>query len=53
MLSGACTAEQLHSNFAAVELADELPDEVVQQLQQQLVQTPQQYWQERSQLAWT
>jgi aryl-alcohol dehydrogenase-like predicted oxidoreductase len=52
VLSGAANKEQLHSNFAAVEFAEELPQEVALQLAQQLVQPPQEYWSQRSQLAW-
>jgi aryl-alcohol dehydrogenase-like predicted oxidoreductase len=52
VLSGAASQEHLHSNFAAVELAEELPQEVVLQLTQQMVQPPQEYWSQRSQLAW-
>jgi len=49
---GASTVEQLESNLTALELADRLPQSLVVELRQQLVQDPQQYWQERSALAW-
>lgn len=52
VLSGAANQQQLRSNFAAVELAEELPQEVVAQLMQQMAQPPQEYWSQRSQLAW-
>ncbi|WIA21706.1 hypothetical protein OEZ85_000872 [Tetradesmus obliquus] len=52
VLSGAASPQQLRSNFAAVELAEELPQEIVQQLLQQMVQPAEEYWSQRSQLAW-
>jgi aryl-alcohol dehydrogenase-like predicted oxidoreductase len=52
VLSGAASQQQLRSNFAAVELAEELPQEVVMQLMQQMVQPAKDYWSQRSQLAW-
>ncbi|KAG2487670.1 hypothetical protein HYH03_013671 [Edaphochlamys debaryana] len=52
VLSGATTAEQLASNAAALELAGRLQDEDVQALHEQLAQTPEDYWAERSALAW-
>lgn len=52
VLSGAATVEQLQQNYAAMQLAEKLPAPVVQQLQEALLQPPQQYWDERSKLAW-
>jgi aryl-alcohol dehydrogenase-like predicted oxidoreductase len=52
VLSGAATVQQLQQNYAALQLAEQLPGSVVQQLQEALRQPPQQYWEERSGLAW-
>ncbi|GIL48691.1 hypothetical protein Vafri_5170 [Volvox africanus] len=52
VLSGATTVEQLVSNAAALELAGRLEASDVAQLVSELAQPPQQYWAERSALAW-
>lgn len=57
VLSGAATVEQLRSNAAALGLADRLAADGaaavdVQQLLEACRQDPQQYWDERSKLAW-
>jgi aryl-alcohol dehydrogenase-like predicted oxidoreductase len=49
-LSGADTVEQLHSNLRALEI--EWSDELEAQLSG-LVETPDRYWDTRSQLTWT
>jgi aryl-alcohol dehydrogenase-like predicted oxidoreductase len=52
ILSGAATQEQLQQNYAALQLAQELPCEVLQQLQDELSQPVYQYWEDRAKLAW-
>ena len=51
-LSGASTAEQLESNAKALALAARLGPEEVSELSQAMVQPPEEYWAERSALAW-
>ncbi|GIL69477.1 hypothetical protein Vretimale_13588 [Volvox reticuliferus] len=52
VLSGATTVEQLVSNAAALELAGRLEESDVSELVSELAQPPEQYWAERSALAW-
>ncbi|GLI62685.1 hypothetical protein VaNZ11_005361, partial [Volvox africanus] len=52
VLSGAATVEQLVSNAAALELAGRLEASDVAELVAELAESPEQYWAERSALAW-
>lgn len=52
VLSGVATLGHLQQNYAALQLAERLPCEVLQQLQTSLGQEAEQYWEDRSQLAW-
>lgn len=52
VLSGAATLGQLQQNYAALQLAEQLPCEVLQQLQSSLGQGAEQYWEDRSKLVW-
>jgi aryl-alcohol dehydrogenase-like predicted oxidoreductase len=51
-LSGATTAAQLGSNFAAIELARRLPAGLAASLLGALAQPAEEYWRERSLLSW-
>ena len=52
VLSGASTAEQLRSNYRSLQVAEHLLADQVLDLCSQLVETPADYWQQRSNLAW-
>ena len=52
VLSGASTAEQLESNAKALALAARIGTAEVSELSQAMVQPPDEYWAERSTLAW-
>ncbi|EFJ42383.1 hypothetical protein VOLCADRAFT_97624 [Volvox carteri f. nagariensis] len=52
VLSGATTVQQLSSNAAALEVAGRLQESDVAALVSELSQPPEQYWAERSALAW-
>ena len=52
VLSGASTTAQLRSNCRSLEVAEHLLADQVLDLCSQLVETPADYWQQRSNLAW-
>ncbi|GFR46752.1 hypothetical protein Agub_g8377 [Astrephomene gubernaculifera] len=52
VLSGAACGRQLRDNAGALELAGRLQPEDVSRLQSELLQPPEQYWADRSALAW-
>ena len=52
VLSGASTTEQLRSNYRSLQVAETLLADQVLDLCSPLVETPADYWQQRSNLAW-
>ena len=52
VLSGASTTDQLRSNYRAVDVAQNLQPDQMLDLCDRLVETPTDYWRQRSNLAW-
>ncbi len=52
VLSGATTVEQLESNAQALQVVGRLDGVLLQQLMASMAQPAEEYWAERSQLAW-
>ena len=52
VLSGASTTEQLRSNYRSLDVAETLQADQVSDLCDRLGETPADYWQQRSKLAW-
>jgi aryl-alcohol dehydrogenase-like predicted oxidoreductase len=52
VLSGAITPEQLSSNLEAMEIVDTIKDTDLKQIMDSCIMSSEEYWNERSALAW-